>query len=96
MAQCVDSPRSGIIGCGVTYTGERQHCVARAPWSTHPDGRAHITGALSTIDKMWQKGGAHPAHPADCGYVELEPGRWGTAMTEAVRATRRGTETPPE
>jgi hypothetical protein len=47
-------------------------------WSTHPDGRAHITAAVSTIDTMWSKGGAAPAHPADCGFIELEPGRWGT------------------
>ncbi len=84
MATCTDNPSTGRIGCGATFSGERQHCIARVPWSTHPDGRAHITAAVSTIDTMWRKGGAAPAHPAECGFVELEPGRWGTPMSEAA------------
>lgn len=51
--KCVDNPRLGLIGCGATYGGETQHCVAPAPWSAHPDGRAHMTGRLSTIEKCW-------------------------------------------
>jgi len=34
-----------------------QHSVARVPWGASADGRAHITGRLSTIDKCWTKGG---------------------------------------
>jgi hypothetical protein len=43
MSRCTDNPRAGRTGCGATYTGGMAHSVARVPWSTHPDGRAHIT-----------------------------------------------------
>lgn len=75
MSTCTDNTRLGIIGCGAEYGGERQHCVARAGWSTQPDGRAHITGALSTIDSLWR--GEKMMHPSERGYSELRPGYWG-------------------
>lgn len=82
MATCTDNPALGVVGCGATFSGERQHCVARVDWSDHPDGRAHITGALSTIDKCWKKGkGDKLAHPSKCGFVELRPGYWGQPQT---------------
>jgi hypothetical protein len=56
MASCVDNPRCGIIGCGATYTGERQHSVARVAWSDSPDGRAHVSGTVAQIDSLWRDG----------------------------------------
>lgn len=51
--KCTTNRAMGIIGCGATYGGEMQHCVAPADWSQYPDGKAHITGRLSTIEKCW-------------------------------------------
>lgn len=51
--KCVDNPVLGIVGCGASFGGEMQHCVAPAGWSQHADGKAHITGRLSTIEKCW-------------------------------------------
>lgn len=99
MATCVDNPALGIIGCGATFGGERQHSVARVSWSDHPDGRAHITGALTTIDKCWKKGkGDQMAHPAKCGFTELRPGYWGTPAPaqETGNSSPRIDETAPE
>ncbi len=76
MSTCTDSPTAARIGCGQTYSGELQHCVARASWSTHPDGRAHITAARSTIDKLWAKGGSEPANPAELEFEQDDRGRW--------------------
>lgn len=56
MAECGDNPRLGIVGCGATYTGERQHSVALADWSDQPDGRAHVTGSVNQIDSLWAHG----------------------------------------
>lgn len=50
---CVDNPVLNITGCGAVYGGEIQHSVASVPWSTLPDGKAHITGKLSTIERCW-------------------------------------------
>lgn len=86
MSACTDSPRCGRIGCGQTYSGETQHCVARASWSTRPDGRVHITAARSVIDRLWSKGGTEPADPATLGYEQDERGRWRMPMTDAERA----------
>lgn len=45
MSVCTDNTRLGLIGCGAPYTGNAGHSVAEVPWSTHPDGRAHVTFA---------------------------------------------------
>lgn len=76
MSQCTDSPTAARTGCGSTYSGELQHCVARASWSSHPDGRAHVTASRSLIDAMWAKGGAEPAEPSSLGFRQDERGRW--------------------
>ncbi len=77
MATCSDNPRLGRIGCGQTFGGEMQHSVARVSWSAHPDGMAHVTGRLSTIDKCWAKGkGGEMANPADLGFHQDARGVW--------------------
>lgn len=77
MSTCTDNPALGIIGCGGQFSGELQHCVAKASWSKHPDGRAHISGRLSTIDKLWVKSN-EPQNPALVeGLVQRENGKWG-------------------
>ena len=75
-ATCGDVPALGIIGCGATYGGEMQHSVARADWSERPDGRAHITGRLGTIDRCWAKGHGELANPADIGLHQDIRGAW--------------------
>lgn len=82
-AKCVDNERTNRIGCGAAYSGKLQHCVAKVPWSNHPDGRAHITASLSTIDLMWEKGyhdpkgeNDWPAEPSSIGLVQDSFGRW--------------------
>lgn len=86
MSICTDSPRSGRIGCGATYTGELAHCVATAPWSTHPDGLAHITATDGVIARLWQLGRTHPANPAEHGYTQDGRGRWRKPLTDDQRA----------
>jgi len=94
MGVCVDNPRLGITGCRASYGGEMQHSVARVPWGASADGRAHITGRLSTIDKCWTKGGVlrNPAEVA--GLVQDDRGVWRQDMTaaqrEALAAARKG------
>jgi hypothetical protein len=57
MATCTDSPRSGRIGCGATFSGRRQHSVARVSWSQHPDGLAHETFSTEqNVDRCWRNG----------------------------------------
>ena len=86
MSRCADNPATGRIGCGQTFGGESQHCVARVPWSTHPDGRAHVTASLSTIEYMWTKGdGTHPADPSTLGYEPNANGRWRRPLTDEER-----------
>lgn len=63
MATCTDNPRLGIIGCGARYTGERQHSIARVAWSEHGDGRAHITGSVTQIERLWA--GDRMRHPSE-------------------------------
>jgi hypothetical protein len=68
MATCMDNPELRRLGCGATYGGESQHCVARAEWSDQPDGMVHLTGPLSIIESLWTLG-AKEARAAgeDCG-----------------------------
>ena len=88
MSACVDSPTTGRIGCGATYSGEMQHCVARADWSQHPDGRAHITASLSVLDKLWAKGASNqPANPVDHGMEQDDRGRWRVPLSDEAKAT---------
>ncbi len=101
--KCTSNPRLGLIGCGAEYGGERQHSVARVAWSEHDDGRAHITGALSTIDALWR--GEKMLHPAERGFVELRPGYWGnenprwatdSESPDSSHCDAESDETPPE
>ena len=73
---CSDNHRLGRIGCGQTYGGEMQHSVAKVSWSQHPDGMAHITARLSTIEKCWAKGDGEMANPADLGFHQDARGVW--------------------
>jgi len=92
MARCVDNPRLGRIGCGQEYSGEIQHSTARVSWSTSPDGMAHITARLSTIDHLWSKGkGVEMANPADHGFTVNDRGTWRRPMDDATRARLYGT-----
>ena len=80
---CVDNPRLGRSGCGATYSGRVQHSVARVPWSTHPDGLAHVTFTGEDASDLCWRGGTmrDPAtvrHPKT-GELLLEQderGRW--------------------
>lgn len=55
MSTCKDNPRAGRIGCGATFNGRQQHAVARVDWSTHADGRAHVTFSNeNTADLCWR------------------------------------------
>jgi hypothetical protein len=66
MARCRNNSATGRIGCGAEYGGEMQHMVERVSWSEHPDGRAHVTGRLSTIERLRSgKGKREPSNPAD-------------------------------
>ena len=86
MARCSDNPRLGRIGCGQEFGGEMQHCVARVDWSEYPDGMAHMTARLSTIEKCWAKGvDGRMANPADLGIERNERGVWRTPMTDEAR-----------
>lgn len=78
MSTCSDNHRLGRIGCGQTFGGEMQHCVAKVSWSQHPDGMAHITAKLSTIEKCWAKGKGtgEMANPADIGLHQDARGVW--------------------
>ena len=87
MTRCTDNHRLKRQACDCEFGGELQHCVARVSWSEHPDGRAHVTAVLSTIEHMWAKGdGTEPANPADLGYVRNERGVWRRPMDDATRA----------
>lgn len=81
--KCVDNPALGIVGCGATYGGESQHCVASVPWSKLADGRAHVTGTLSTIDRLWGRGS-----------VLRNPSRLKEFWTDERGVTRRWRELP--
>jgi hypothetical protein len=61
-----------------------QHCVARVSWSEHPDGMAHITAKLSTIEYLWAKGKTEPANPAELGLHQDARGVWRRPGREAV------------
>ena len=76
MATCSDNSTVGITGCGASYGGELQHSVARCSWSTHPDGRAHITGTVNQIDYLW-KGDRirHPDETTGAKALHLVDGR---------------------
>lgn len=90
MATCTDNPRLGLKGCGATYGGELQHSVARCKWSTHPDGRAHLTGTVNQIDKLWR--GETLQHPDDVpkAHLELADGRLrGTIQSPWITSTQR-------
>ena len=81
MATCSNNPRLGRVGCGQTFGGEMQHSVARVSWSTHPDGMAHITGRLSTIEACWSQGlgkngNGEMANPVDLGFHQDARGVW--------------------
>lgn len=82
---CTDNPRLGRVGCGATFGGEMQHCIAKAPWSTHADGMVHITAKLSTIELLWAKGGSHPANPVDLGMTQDDRGVWRRPMSDEAR-----------
>ena len=86
MTTCSDNHRLGRIGCGQTFGGEMQHSVAKVSWSTHPDGMAHITGKLSTIEKCWAKGNklglGEMANPADIGLHQDARGVWRSPARE--------------
>jgi hypothetical protein len=88
-ATCVDNPRLGLVGCGATYGGEVQHSVARVPWSTSPDGMAHITGRLSTIDKCWAFGkDGVLTDPINVSGLQLDARNvWRQEMSEQRRAS---------
>ena len=87
MSRCTDNPRLGRIGCGAEFGGEIQHCVARVPWSTSPDGMAHISARLSTIDLLWAKGeNGVMADPADLGIEPNERGYWRKPMDDITAA----------
>lgn len=85
MSACTDNTRLGRIGCGATFSGALQHCVARVPWSRFPDGLAHVTASLSVIDQCWRKG-AQMADPATLGFEQDQSGRWRRPMSETQRA----------
>lgn len=95
MSTCGDNPRIGRIGCGASFSGELQHSVAKVPWSTHPDGLAHITGRLSTIDLCWRKGdGQTMANPADLGLEQDTRGIWRQPISDADRARLEARRAP--
>ena len=99
MSHCTDNPRTGRHACGQTFGGELQHCVARASWSTHPDGRAHITAVGSLIDWLWVNGGHEPANPAELGCTQDAGGRWRGPISDERRAqlvAMRRRPLPPE
>jgi hypothetical protein len=85
VSTCTDNPRIGIIGCGQTYGGEMQHSVARVPWSTHPDGLAHITARLTNIELCWAKGDSAMADPATVGLEPNDRGVWRMPMSDEDR-----------
>ena len=75
-SKCVDNSRLGRIGCGQEYSGELQHSVAKVSWSEFPDGLAHVTAYLSTIDRCWSKGKGEMLNPKDLGFVQNDKGVW--------------------
>jgi len=86
VSKCTNNERLSRVSCGCEFGGELQHCVARVSWSEYPDGRAHVTAVLSTIDTMWAKGNGHePANPADLGFVRNERGVWRRPMDPETR-----------
>lgn len=92
MTACTDNPRLGLIGCGQTYSGKMAHSVAKAPWSSRPDGRAHATFPSALMaDKCWK--GERMLDPATIVDREGEPlfhvdarGVWRGAGTRPVTA----------
>lgn len=86
MSECVTNTTLGRVGCGATFTGEMQHCVAKVAWSEHADGMAHITGRLSSIEKCWKKGG-EMVHPASVGLVQDDRGVWRAPISDEQRAS---------
>ena len=90
---CGDNPKLGIIGCGARYSGELQHSVARVPWSSKPDGRAHITLSPSTA-KAWD--GRGMPEPSSMGLVETAPGRWGFPLDDAARERLAASRSPKQ
>lgn len=84
----MDNDRTDRIGCGMEYSGELQHSVAKVPWSEWPDGRAHMTASLSVIDECWRKGeNGGMADPTTQGFVQdPNSGRWRKPMDEETKA----------
>ena len=87
MSKCTDNPRLGRISCGAEFGGELQHCVARVPWSSSPDGMAHLTARASTIDFLWAKGeGGVMADPTEFGIAPNDRGVWRRPMDDETAA----------
>lgn len=64
MTTCHTNTRLHRTGCDASINGKQGHCVASAPWSTHPDGICHATFASQQIsDLHWTRPGH--TNPAD-------------------------------
>lgn len=83
MAKCVDNERIGRIGCGATYFGEMQHCIAKVPWSNHSDGMAHITAPAKVIDLLWF--GDSLRNPIEMNLEQDSRGVWRKPISESER-----------
>jgi hypothetical protein len=101
MTVCTDNPRLGLVGCGQTYSGKMCHSVARVPWSSHPDGRAHATFPSNAMaDRCWRGDRMH--NPAglvdakrDAVFRQDARGIWRGAekWQERLGVTRQSDET---
>ncbi len=94
---CRDNTATHRQGCGASYSGNQAHCVARAPWSTHPDGLCHETFASPGIaDKHWTKLGH--VNPFEVAGLTLDGrGVWhGPPMTPAAVEARRAASLSPK
>lgn len=87
MSECTDNDRLERSACGDHFSGELQHCVAKASWATWPDGMVHMTASQSVIDNCWREGTkGEIADPATLGYEQDDHGRWRMPMSEEDRA----------
>lgn len=90
MTVCTDNSRLDLTGCGATYNGRQQHSVARVGWSTHPDGRAHVTFTTETAaDLCWR--GDRMRDPATVTNRKGE-----RLLTLGGRGVWKGAGSPPE
>lgn len=83
-SSCKDNTRLGRIGCGATYSGRVQHSVVKVPWSTYPDGMAHLTFTGDRASDVWWAEGC--PDPTTCDRLERDAlGRWGVRLSDRDR-----------